>query len=346
MRGRHDPQGSVFFAINLERLVPESHPLREIRRMANEELKRMEPLFEKAYSKTGRPSVPPEQLIKASLLQALYSIRSERQLCEQLAYNFLFRWFLGMHPDERVWDPSTFTIHRARFEEHGLMRAFFEGTVAVAIRAKAAQCEDFSVDGTLLQAWASMKSVRPKEETRSEDGPGDGNRWGAFGGEKRSNETHESKTDPQAKLARRGAGQETKLCHSMHFLMDHQEGLLMGLSVAEANGRAEREEAKKLLTRFESRHRRQAKRLVADKGYDDGGFLHEVEHDLGVVPMVAMRRGKIRARDDAGYARRLARERTRTPAFRARQRVRRRIERIIGWVKEVALLRRTRFVGR
>jgi transposase len=330
MRGRHDPQGSVFYAINFERLVPESHPLREIRRMANEELKRMEPLFEKAYSRTGRPSVPPEQLIKASLLQALYSIRSERQLCEQLAYNFLFRWFLGMHPDERVWDPSTFTIHRARFEEHGLMRAFFEGTVAVAIRAKAAQCEDFSVDGTLLQAWASMKSVRPKEETRSEDGPGDGNRWGAFGGEKRSNETHESKTDPQAKLARRGAGQETKLCHS----------------IAEANGRAEREEAKKLLTRFESRHRRQAKRLVADKGYDDGGFLHEVEHDLGVVPMVAMRRGKIRARDDAGYARRLAGERTRTAAFRARQKVRRRIEEIIGWVKEVALLRRTRFVGR
>jgi DDE family transposase len=217
--------------------------------------------------------------------------------------------------------------------------------VSEAIRAKAARCEDFSVDGTLLQAWASMKSVRPKEE-KKEDGPGDGNRWGAFGGEKRSNATHESTTDPEAKLARRGGGQETRLCHSMHFLMDHEEGLLMGLSVSEANGHAEREEAKKLLSRFKRRHRRQPRHLVADKGYDDGRFLHEVENDLGVVPLVALRQGAIKARDDAGYARRLARERSRTPAFRARQKVRRRIEEIVGWIKEVALMRRTRFVGR
>ena len=345
MRGRHDPQGAIFYAIDVEKLIPAEHPLREIRRMANEELKRLSPLFEKAYAKTGRPSVPPEQLIKASLLQALFSIRSERQLCEQLAYNFLYRWFVGLQPDERVWDSAVFTINRARFDEHGLLRAFFEGTVASAIRAKAARCEDFSVDGTLLHAWASMKSVRPKEE-KEDEGPGDGNRWGGFAGGKRSNETHESRTDPEAKLARRGGGQETRLCHSMHFLMDHEEGLLMGISVAEANGTAEREKAKELLGQFRRRHRVLPRRVVADKGYDDGRFLHEVEHELGVMPLVALREGKIRARDDAGYARRLARLRSREPAFRARMKVRRRIEEIVGWVKNVALLRRTRFVGR
>lgn len=343
MRGRHDPQGSIFYAIDVEKLVPAEHPLREIRRMANEELKRLSPRFEKAYAKTGRCSVPPEQLIKASLLQALYSIRSERQLCEQLAYNFLYRWFVGLHPDERVWDSAVFTINRARFDEHGLLRAFFEGTVAAAIRAKAARCEDFSVDGTLLQAWASMKSVRPKAE---KDDSGDGNRWGGFAGGKRSNETHESTTDPEARLARRGGGQETRLCHSMHFLMDHREGLLMGISVGEANGTAEREEAKGLLSRFRRRHRVLPRRVVGDKGYDDGRFLHEVEHGLGVVPLVALRHGRIRSRNDAGYARRLARLRSREPAFGARMKVRRRIEQIVGWIKDVALLRRTRFVGR
>lgn len=343
MRGRHDPQGAIFYAIDVEKLVPAEHPLREIRRMANEELKRLSPLFEKAYAKTGRPSVAPEHLIKASLLQALFSIRSERQLCEQLAYNFLYRWFVGLQPDERVWDATVFTINRARFDEHGLLRAFFEGTVAAAIRTKAARCEDFSVDGTLLQAWASMKSVRPKgEEGDSEDG----NRWGGFAGGKRSNETHQSTTDPEARLARRGGGQETRLCHSMHFLMDHQEDLLMNISVAEANGIAEREQAKKLLGGFRRRHRTSPRRVAADKGFDDGRFLHEVEHELGVVPIVALRQGKIRARDDAGFARRLARLRSREPAFRKRMRARRRIEKIVGWIKDVAGLRRTRFVGR
>jgi transposase len=166
MRGRPDPQGAIFYAINLEELVPADHPLRSIRTMANEELKRLSSKFEAAYSHVGRPSIPSEQLIKASLLQALYSIRSERQLCEQLGYNLLFRWFVGLKPDERVWDSSTFTQNRRRFDEHGLMQAFFEGTVAAAIQKNAASCDHFSVNGTLIQAWASMKSVRPKEEPK------------------------------------------------------------------------------------------------------------------------------------------------------------------------------------
>ena len=345
MRGRTDLQGAIFYSINVEQLVPAEHPLRGIRRLADEELKRLSPKFEAAYSKVGRPSIPPEQLIKASLLQALYSIRSERQLCEQLGYNLLFRWFVGLNPEEGVWDPTTFTQNRARFEEHGLYRAFFEGTVAAAIEKEAASVDHFSVDGTLIRAWASMKSVRPKGEPE-DPSSGDSNRWVDWKGEKRSNETHESKTDPEARLARKGSGQETTLSHSLHVLMENRHGLLVNLAVEEANGTVERTAAVAMLKEVRARHWVRPSTLGADKGYDDGKFLREVEEDLGIEPHVPTRAGRIKGGDAEGWARLRARSREKSARHRKSQVLRRRIEEIFGWVKEVAMLRRTRFVGR
>jgi transposase len=345
MRGEHDPQGSIFYAIQLEDLVPAEHPLRAIRELANQQLKSLSRRFETAYSKVGRPSIPPEMLIKASLLQALYSIRSERQLCEQITYNFLYRWFVGLKPDDRVWDPTTFTQNRRRFAEHGLMQAFFESTVVEAIRRKATSEEHFSVDGTLIQSWASMKSVRRREEEK-DPRDGDSNRWVDWHGEKRSNETHESKTDPEAMLMRKGNGQETKLYHSMHALMENRHGILMNIDMAEARPRAERQRAIAMLERVKRRFGITPKTLAADKGYDDGRFLHEVEHGLGIEPHVPTRAGRIVANDDAGFARHLARHREKLQGFRKSQIHRRRIEEIFAWPKDVALMRRTRFVGR
>ena len=345
MRGNPDPQGAIFYAINLEQLVPASHPLRAIRRVADEELKRLSPKFDAAYSKVGRPSIPPEQLIKASLLQALYSIRSERQLCEQLGYNLLYRWFVGLKPDEAVWDPTTFTQNRSRFEEHGLYRAFFEGTVASAIEKEAASAEHFSVDGSLIRAWASMKSVRPKEEKKRPPG-GDSNSWGSFEGEKRSNTTHESKTDPEARLARKGSGQETTLAHSLHVLMENRHGLVMNVAVEEANGWAEREAALSMLREVRRRHWLRPRTVGADKGYDEGRFLLRLEEEHGLEPHVPTRKGRISGEDEASRARLRARARERSVRHGMSQTVRRRVEEIFAWLKEVALMRRTRFVGR
>jgi len=232
--------------------------------LADEELKRLGPRFEEAYAKVGRPSIPPERLIKASLLQALYSIRSERQLCEQIGFNFLYRWFLDIKPDEAVWDPTAFTHNRERFHEHGLLQAFFDSAVARSIEEEAISVEHYSVDGTLFQSWASIKSFRPKGEKEPPEGGSGG--WVDFHGERRSNATHESKTDPEAKLFRKGAGQEARLSHSLHALMENRNGLLMGLEVAEAGNRAEREAAVSMLRRLRRRHWIWPRTLGADKG--------------------------------------------------------------------------------
>ena len=341
MRGRRSQQSPLFHSFQLEDLVPADHPLRRIRALAESELRRLSPRFERAYAQTGRPSIPPEQLIKASLLQALYSIRSERQLCEQLGYNFLFRWFVGLQPEDAVWNPTTFTKNRDRFHEHGFLQAFFEGTVAAAIAEHAGDSEHFTVDGTLLQSWASLKSFRPKDE---EDGD-DENRWGGFTGGKRSNETHESRTDPEARLMRKSLAAPAVLCHSLHALMENRSGLLMGISVAEGRTRAEVEEAERLVRRLRSRHWVRAGSLAADKGYDAGGFLATLE-ELGVEPQVAMRNSPSTAETREGEARRRMMKRMKTPRYRDRQRERKAIEKIFGWLKEVAGLKRARFVGR
>jgi len=332
----------MFVVADLESMVPEDHPLRKIKPLVDEELRRLSPRFNEAYSQDGRPSVPPERLIKATLLQALYSIRSERQLCEQIGYNMLYRWFVDMRLDEPVWDHSTFSKNRERLAEHGLMQHFFDGSVARAIQEEAVSDDHFSADGTLIQAWASMKSFRPKGEDDDEDSNG----WGGFSGEKRSNETHESKTDPEARLMRKSKGQASMLAHSMHVLMENRHGLLVDVRVAEANGTAEREEAEAMIGRVRKRQHLRPKTLGADKGFDDGAFLRRLEKDHHIVPHVAIREGAIKSHTPEADARRRARRRRRTIGYQISQVVRRRIEPALGWIKGTGGLARTRFVGR
>jgi len=342
MRGHRDAQSVMFVVADLESVVPQDHPLRKVKPRVDEELRRLSPAFNRAYAQDGRPSVPPERLIKATILQALYSIRSEREVAEQIGYNLLFRWFLDMRLDEPVWNHSTFSKNRERLFEHGLMQRFFEGSVAQAISEEASSDDHFSVDGTLIQACASMKSFRPK----GEDDGGDSNRWGGFSGQKRTNETHESKTDPEARLMRKAKGQASMLAHSMHVLMENRHGLILDVRVAEANGTAEREEAEAMVRRVRERHWLRPKTLGADKGYDDGPFLDRLERDHGLTPHVAIREGAIKADDEGGQARRRARRRQRTRGYQISQIVRRRIEPALGWIKGIAGLARTRFVGR
>lgn len=341
MRGRPESQSTLYYDFDVERLIPANHPLRAIRAQADVELKALSPRFTAAYAQTGRPSIPPEHLIKASLLQALYSIRSERQLCEQLSYNFLFRWFVGLDAGAAAWDPTTFTKNRERFAEHGLMQAFFESTVAHGITATAAKCEDFAVDGTLIRSWASLKSVQRKDDT---DGPPDGNSWQSFAGEKRSNATHASRTDPEARMMRKG-NTGAYLCHSLHFLMEQQSGVLTGVSVAAADGRSERAEALRLVKRLRRRFGVRARSLAADKGYDAGEFLLQLEKS-GIRPAVAMRDIPIRGQGEKSSARARMVRRQESKRYRRGQKHRKAIEQIAGWMKEIAGLKRVRVVGR
>lgn len=325
MRGRKDRQPGLFYSINLKSLVPADHPLRGIKKLADEELARLSPKFSAAYSSIGRPSIPPEALIKATLLQVLYSIRSERKLCEEIGYNLLFRWFLDLAPDAPVWDPTTFTQNRERFAKHGLMAAFFDGTVARGIQKEAVSDEHFSVDGTLVQSLASLKSFKPKDEDKSD--PPDGNGWADFKGEKRSNATHESKTDPEARLFKKSGGKEALLCHSLHGLMENRNALLVDIEVSEANGRSERQAVITMLKHVKHRHWITPRTLGEDAG--DRGVEHAQElEQLGVTQHIA----GIKGRKPRGWL--------------ASQRVRRGIEKIFGWLKTVGGLRRTRFVER
>ncbi len=348
MRGRINPQAEWVF-VDPEAVVPPDHPLRGIKERVDGVLRRLRPRFEAAYGVTGRPSIPPEQLIKALLLQALYSIRSERQLCEQIAYNLLFRWFLDLRADEAVWHPSAFSDNRERFARHGLVQAFFDSSVAQAIREEAASREHFTVDGTLLEAWASMKSVRPKEEPRDPGGPASGtsNPWKDFRGEKRSNRTHESTTDGEARLMRKSPGESAMLAHSLHVLMENRNGLIVDIRAGEASGTAEREAARAMLRRSRRRHLwLRPKTLGADRGYDEGRFLHDLEARHKITPHVASRMGPIVREDFKGRARRRNRRRQRTAGYWLSQWRRKRVEEILGWLKDIARLRKTRFIGR
>lgn len=327
MRGSKNRQPGLFYSINLKSLVPANHPLRGIKKLADEELARLSPKFSAAYSNIGRPSIPPEALIKATLLQVLYSIRSERKLCEEIGYNLLFRWFLDLAPDAPVWDPTTFTQNRERFASHGLMAAFFDGTVARGIQKDAVSNEHFSVDGTLVQSLASLKSFRPKDEDKSDPPPPDANGWADFKGEKRSNQTHESKTDPEARLFKKSSGKEALLYHSVHGLMENRNALLMDIEVTEANGRSERQAAIAMLKRVKRRHWIKPSTLGEDAGYRGAEHAQELEQ-FGVAQHVA----SVKGRKPRGWL--------------ASQRARRGIEKIFGWLKTVGGLKRTRFIER
>jgi transposase len=357
MRGASDPKGVMFFAIDVEGLIRPDHPLRPIKRMMDQELAKMDALFDKAYSDTGRPSVPPEMLLKALLLQALYSVRSERALVERIATDLLFRWFVDMDPAQDVFDHSSFTHNRVRLSEHGLIGAFFDGVVKRAMDAGLCSDDHFSVDGTLIQSHASLKGLRPIETVKVErdaakdkDGNDKNSSGGRnpsvnFRGQKRSNQTHQSPVDPEARLCRKGDGQPALLCHSGHALMENRNGLILQVAVDEANGLAEREQALAMLDAHYERHGVVPTTLGADKGYAAGSFLSDLVGRV-VRPHVAMKDELIRATGDDADRRRTMRQRMKTIGYAISQRKRKLVEEAFGWIKTVAGLRRTKLVGR
>lgn len=339
MRGHTKQQETLFSLRTPSDRVPKDHPLRRVKSMADAALAELSPTFEKMYSRMGRPSIPPERLLKASLLMAFYSVRSERLFCEQLEYNLLFRWFLDMGIEDASFDHSTFSQNRERLLEHDVARQFFRAVMSQAQSAGLTSNEHFSVDGSLIDAWASVKSFCRKDKDDSERPPppdDPGNPTVNFRGEKRSNATHESKTDPEAKLARKGHGKEARLSYSLNGLMENRNGLLVDLVVLSADGYAERDAA--LIMLEESFPGRRRVTLAADKGYDTHNFIQGCRL-LNVTPHVAQttdprRRSAIDART------------TSRPGYAVSQRVRKRIEEIWGWMKTVGGFRRTRFRGR
>ena len=312
--------------------IPPDHPLRPIKALADQALAAMTDAFDVMYAENGRVSVPPERLLLSQLLMALFSVRSERQFCEQLQYNLLFRWFLDLDLMEPTFDHSTFSKNRERLLEHEAATRFLVEVVNQARQRGLLSGEHFSVDGTLIQAWASMKSFRRKDD----DSDGDSNGWGDFRGEKRSNETHESKTDPEAKLMRKGNGHEAKLRYAAHALMENANGLVVAFAVTEANGRCEREAGIELLDQVE---RPKSRRLTlgADRGYDTKAFIAQCR-ERRVTPHVAQNTSGRRSAIDGRT--------TRHPGYAVSQRIRRRIEEVFGWMKTTAGFSRTRFKGR
>jgi len=331
MRGREKNQSSMLCLVSPEQFVPKGHPLREIKGLADEVLKHLNPVFDRMYARRGRPSIPPEMLLKSSLLMALYTIRSERQFCEQLGYNLMFRWFLDMDMTDEPFDASTFSKNRDRMMEHDVAQEFFQLVVESARSAHLLSEEHFSVDGTLIEAWASMKSFRPKEGDDRKDPPDDpGNPTVNFRGEKRRNETHASTTDPEAKLYRKAAGQQAKLCFGAHALMENRNGLLVDFQVSAAGPSGEWESAVEMLTRTDART---GATVGADKGYDVTNFVSECR-EIGITPHVAQRKSS-----------RIDGRTTRHDGYSISQRIRKRVEEIFGWVKTVGGFRKTRYRG-
>jgi transposase len=336
VRGEQDPQVSMLAFIDLESRIPQGHPLRTIRRFADEALAELSPTFDAMYAVDGRPSIPPERLLKASLLISLYSIRSERAFCEQLEYNELFRWFLGMNLMEPGFDPSTFSKNRQRLLEHNVAQQFFDAVVLVASRLGLLSDEHFTVDGTLIEAAASLKSFRPKDEPPSDQPPDDpGNPTVNFHGQKRSNATHQSTTDPDARLFRKGKGKEAKLVFVGQVMMENRNGMAVDFTVAEATGTAERDAAADQLDEAKQRGFR-PKTVGGDKNYDTKKFVAELR-GRNVTPHVAQNTTGRRSAIDGRT--------TRHAGYAISQWKRKRVEEIFGWMKTVGGFRRTRFRG-
>ncbi|WP_437222747.1 IS5 family transposase [Planctomicrobium sp. SH661] len=356
MRGRPGDQDLLFYTINVESRIRHDHPLRSLKRTIDAILTEMSPLFASAYSQTGRPSVPPERVLKALLLLALYSIRSERQLVERIDTDLLFRWFLDMSPEDQVFDATVFTHNRPRLDEHGLTAAFFDAVLVKALQAGLCSDEHFSVDGSLIESYASIKSFRPKEEKDQQDDDSNSfkprNSEVDFHGQKRTNETHVSRTDPEARLYRKGSGKEARLSHMGHALTENRHGLVMGVIATPATGKAECEAALSLLDRLQARHARSPKTLGTDKGYDSGPFYFELEQ-RGIEPHCAMIRQPapnpqhVRPfRKDEVAARSRMRGRLERLGYQLSQRCRKKVEEYFGWMKTIAGLSRSRWVGR
>jgi len=333
MRGSDAVSGELFSYVNLEKRVSMDHPLRVIREIVNATLVAMSAEFDALYSAFGRESIPPERLLRALLLQALYSIRSERQLVERIDFDLLFRWFVGLGMDEAVWDATTFTKNRDRLLA-GEIASKFLATVLAQPKVKALRSDEhFSVDGTLLEAWASTKSFRPKDGSGPPPDPGR-NGEQDFHAQKRSNETHASTTDPDARLYKKGRGKEAKLCFMGHALMENRNGLIVGPTATRASGHAERLAAQHLIEPYADRARRIT--VAADKGFDTQDFVAEMR-EINVTPHVAQ--------NDNGRRSAIDGRTTRHAGYAVSQRIRKRIEEAFGWAKTVAGLRKARHRG-
>jgi transposase len=324
----------MFSYMSPEQRVPADHPLRPIREMVDQALKRLSRKFNEIYSATGRPSIPPEKLLRALLLQVLYTVRSERLLMEQLEYNLLFRWFVGLNMDDAVWVPTVFSKNRDRLLEGDIAERFFDGVLKQAREADLLSDEHFSVDGTLIEAWAGQKSFQPKD--RGDESPADdpGNPTVNFHGEKRSNETHESTTDPDARLARKSRGHEAKLAYCGNLLIENRNGLVVDTELLQCNGTAERDAAMLMAERLEGADR---VTLCADKAYDTKEFVKEMRQ-MNVTPHVAQNDGR-----RGGSA--IDERTTRHAGYKVSQQKRKKIEEVFGWLKTVGSLRKTRHRG-
>lgn len=336
MRGTDQTQDTLFSYGSLEERIAQDHPLRKIRAMADEALKAMNPEFDAIYSTFGRPSIPPEQLLRAMLLMVLYSIPSERRLMEHLDYNLLYRWFVGLTADEQIWDATVFTKNRERFVNGEMARSFFYETVEQARRKKLISHEHFTVDGTLIEAWASQKSFQLKKATakRTNDDNDPDNPTINFRGEKRSNQTHESKTDPDARLARKSNGQESKLAYCGNVMTENRNGLVVETELMIAGGTAEREAAQQMLDRIGGNRRIT---VAGDKAYDTHRFVAQCR-DKNVTPHVAQ---NVNRPGGSAIDERTARH----AGYAVSQRKRKLVEEVFGWLKTVAGQRKTRYRG-
>src|SRR3954454_13355792 len=330
MRGADRQSGQLFSYVSPESLVPQEHPLRAIRLLVNAALERLSPAFSSIYADSGRPSIPPEKLLRALLLQALFTVRSERQLMQQITYNMLFRWFVGLAMDAPVWDVTVFTKNRDRLLAGDIARGFLAAGLADPEVRPLLSSEHFSVDGTLIEAWASMKSFRPKHGSGEPPGPGrNGER--DFRGEKRSNDTHASTTDPDARLYKKAEGQAAKLCHMGHVLIENRHGLVVDTKTTLATGTAEREAAVAMIGAIPDQHHIT---VGCDKAYDTQDFVADVR-GLDATPHVTQ---NDKARRSDGRT-------TRHWGYQVSLLVRKRIEETFGWMKTIGGQRKTRYRG-
>lgn len=336
MRGTLNLQTTMLSSFSTEDLIPPDHPIRRIRAVVDVVLADLDTEFTAMYSEVGRPSIPPEQLLKATILQAMFSVRSVRAFCERLRYDMLFKWFLDLNVDDPAMDASTFSKNQERLLASEIADRFFAAVVKQARLRKYVSSEHFSADGTLLEAWASHKSFRPKKD--GDSGPpssGGRNAEANFRGEKRTNETHESKTDPEAKMAKKGHGTGARLSYMGHTLMENRNALIVDAELTEANGFAERDTAVMMLKRLP----RTKKRRTAgfDKGYDAKNFVKECR-EIGVTPHVAQNTNARRSAVDSRT--------TRHAGYEVSMRIRKRIEEPFGWLKTVAGGRKLRYIGK
>jgi transposase len=336
MRGEDQRSEAFFSYIPVERRIPPDHPLRTIRTLTDEALAGLSRDFDKLYARDGRPSIPPERMLRALLLQAFYTVRSERQLMEQLDYNLLFRWFVGLSADDPVWDATVFCKNRDRLLDGDIAAKFFAGVLNLPQVRKLLSGEHFSVDGTLIEAWASMKSFVPKDgdppSGKGCSGSGGRNAERDFHGEKRKNDTHSSTTDPDARLFRKGAGKEAKLCHMGHLMMENRNGLIVDARLTEANGTAERTTALDMI----QDNARPGSTVGGDKNYDTADFVAGCR-ERGCTPHVSQNDTNRRSAIDART--------TRHPGYRISTIKRKRIEEPFGWMKTTGGLRKTRHRG-